>query len=169
MGVFAHLWADTSVEESSRSMLGHFRFIPMSVFLADSSLLFMSLCVNVQQNRKCLQSLWKGTQEWRFVFMHEMKSAEGKGEIKGRGWIQERSLMWARLYAWCSGLSLFTTSCSKPAWKWLKEGFLRMQSAPGRMSDYQINWNKAPVCAYSQILNLALRYHSTFLQIFKPC
>ncbi len=128
VGVFARLWADTSVPESSaaRSMLEHvayLRFIPMSVFLADSSLLFMSLCVNVQQNRKCLQSLWEGTQEWRFLFMREMKSAEGKREIKGRGWIQEHSLMWPRLYCWCSGLSLFTTSCSKSAWIWLKEGF----------------------------------------------
>ncbi len=58
-----------------------------------------------------------------FLFMREMKSAEGKREIKGRGWIQEHSLMWPRLYCWCSGLSLFTTSCSKSAWIWLKEGF----------------------------------------------
>jgi len=39
------------------------RAIPVSVFLFDSPLLFMGLSVNVQQNRKCLLSLWEGTQE----------------------------------------------------------------------------------------------------------
>lgn len=92
VGVFASLWADTSIPKRDGrcwNMLHVCELFPCQSFWLIALCCLWACALMYNRTGNACRVCGRAPRNDVFLFMREMKSAEGKGEIKGRGWIQE--------------------------------------------------------------------------------